>query len=77
MQRQIKNRKTPFDPDSTDYYEKAKFLVDDVINQAQVKKKPGGLPDITYQNGTAMSKKKHLRVYQVEVVKYLENYLVK
>jgi len=53
-----KNRKTPFDPDSTDYYEKAKFLVDDVINQAQVKKKPGGLPDITYQNGTAMSKKK-------------------
>jgi hypothetical protein len=53
-----KNRKTPFDPNSTDYYEKAKFLVDDIINQAQVKKKPGGLPDITYQNGTAMSKKK-------------------
>ena len=53
-----KNRKTPFNPDSTDYYEKAKFLVDDVINQAQVKGKPAGLPDITYQNGTAMSKKK-------------------
>ena len=53
-----KNRKTPFDPDSTDYYEKAKFLVDDVINQAQIKGKPAGLPDITYQNGTAMSKKK-------------------
>jgi hypothetical protein len=52
------NRKTPFDPDSTDYYEKAKFLVDDVINQAQVKGRPAGLPDITYQNGTAMSKKK-------------------
>ena len=52
------DRKTPFDPDSTDYYEKAKFLVDDVINQAQVKKKPGGLPDITYTNATAMSKKK-------------------
>jgi len=53
-----KNRKTPFDPDSTDYYEKAKFLVDDVVNQAQVKGRPAGLPDITYQNGTAMSKKK-------------------
>ena len=52
------NRKTPYDPDGTDYYEKAKFLVDDIINQAQVKKKPGGLPDVTYQNGTAMSKKK-------------------
>ena len=47
-----------FDPSSTDYYEKAKFLVDDIINQAQVKKKPGGLPDVTYQDGTAMSKKK-------------------
>jgi len=53
-----KDRKTPFDPDSTDYYEKAKFLVDDVINQAQVKGRPAGLPDITYQNATAMSKKK-------------------
>ena len=53
-----KDRKTPFDPDSTDYYEKAKFLVDDVVNQAQVKGRPAGLPDITYQNGTAMSKKK-------------------
>jgi hypothetical protein len=47
-----------FDPSSTDYYEKAKFLVDDIVNQAQVKKKPGGLPDVTYQDGTAMSKKK-------------------
>ena len=63
-----KTRKTPvkleedqfgqFVPEGTEYYEKAKFLVDDIINQAQVKKKPGGLPDITYQNGTAMSKKK-------------------
>ena len=52
------NRKTPYNPEGTDYYEKAKFLVDDIINQAQVKKKPGGLPDVTYQNGTAMSKKK-------------------
>jgi len=47
-----------FVPAGTEYYEKAKFLVDDIINQVQVKKKPGGLPDVTYQNGTAMSKKK-------------------
>ena len=47
-----------FNPDSTDYYEKAKFLVDDIINQVQIKKKPGGLPDIKYQDGTTMSKTK-------------------
>jgi len=53
-----KDRKTPFDPNGTEYYEKAKFLVDDIINQVQVKKKPGGLPDVTYTNATAMSKTK-------------------
>ena len=53
-----KNRTTAYDPNSTDYYEKAKFLVDDIINQVQVKGRPAGLPDVTYQNGTAMSKKK-------------------
>jgi hypothetical protein len=47
-----------FVPAGTEYYEKAKFLVDDIINQAQVKGRPAGLPDITYQNATAMSKKK-------------------
>ncbi len=52
------NKKTPFDPDGTEYYEKAKFLVDDIINQVQVKKKAGGLPDVTYTNATAMSKTK-------------------
>jgi len=49
---------TPIDLSGTDYYEKAKFLVDDIINQVQVKGRPVGLPDITYQNATAMSKKK-------------------
>ena len=44
----------------------------------QIKGKPAGLPDVTYQNATAMSKKKKtLRAYLVEVVKYLENCLVK
>ena len=49
---------TPIDLSGTEYYEKAKFLVDDVINQVQIKGRPAGLPDITYQNATAMSKKK-------------------
>ncbi len=53
-----KNRTTMFDPDSSDYYEKAKFLVDDIINQVQVKKKPTGLPDIKYVDGTSMAKTK-------------------
>jgi len=47
-----------FVPAGTEYYERAKFLVDDIINQVQVKKKPAGLPDITYTNGTAMAQTK-------------------
>ena len=53
-----KTRKTAFDPDSTEYYEQAKFAVDDIINQVQVKKKPGGLPDVAYQDKTGMLKTK-------------------
>ena len=53
-----KTRTKAYNPESTDYYEKAKFLVDDIINQVQVKKKAGGLPDIKYVDGTAMSKTK-------------------
>ncbi len=45
-------------PVGTEYYEQAKFLVDDIINQVQIKKKAGGLPDVTYTNATAMSKTK-------------------
>ncbi len=53
-----KGRKTAFDPDGTEYYEQAKFAVDDIINQVQVKKKPGGLPDVAYQDKTGMLKTK-------------------
>jgi hypothetical protein len=49
---------TPVDLSGTAYYEKAKFLVDDIINQVQIKGKPAGLPDVTYTNSTAMAKKK-------------------
>jgi hypothetical protein len=58
LARTDKTRTKAFDPDGTDYYERAKFLVDDIVNQVQVKKKPAGLPDVTYTNGTAMTKVK-------------------
>ena len=47
-----------FVPAGTKYYEQAKFAVDDIINQVQVKKKPGGLPDVAYQDKTGMLKTK-------------------
>jgi len=53
-----KTRTKPFNPESSDYYERAKFLVDDIINQVQIKKKPAGLPDIKYTDGTSMAKTK-------------------
>ena len=53
-----KSRKKAFDPDGTEYYEQAKYAVDDIINQVQVKKKPGGLPDVAYQDKTGMLKTK-------------------
>jgi hypothetical protein len=45
-------------PQGDDYFQEAKFAVDDAINQVKLKKKPGGLPDVTYQNKTAMTKTK-------------------
>jgi len=53
-----KTRKKDFNPDGTEYYEQAKYAVDDIINQVQVKKKPGGLPDVAYQDKTGMLKTK-------------------
>ena len=53
-----KSRTKAFNPDGTEYYEQAKFAVDDIINQVQVKKKPGGLPDVAYQDKTGMLKTK-------------------
>jgi len=42
----------PLDMKGSDYYEQAKFMVDDIIEQTQKKKKAGVLPDITYQDAT-------------------------
>ena len=53
-----KTRTKPFDKSGTEYFEEAKYLVDDIINQAKIKKKPGKLPDLTYQDKTGMVKTK-------------------
>ena len=46
-----------FVPTGDKFFNEAKFIVDDIINQAQIKKKPGPLPDITYGNSTMMGAK--------------------
>ena len=58
LARTDKTRTTAYDPGGSEYYERAKFLVDDIVNQVQIKKKPAGLPDVTYTDATAMSKTK-------------------
>jgi len=58
LARTDKTRTTAYDSGGSEYYERAKFLVDDIINQVQIKKKPAGLPDVTYTDATAMSKTK-------------------
>ena len=58
LARTDKTRTTAYDPGGSEYYERAKFLVDDIVNQVQIKKKPAGLPDVTYTDATAMGKTK-------------------
>ena len=58
LARTDKTRTTAYDSGGSEYYERAKFLVDDIVNQVQIKKKPAGLPDVTYTDATAMSKTK-------------------
>ena len=50
-------RTTPYNPDSTEYVEQARFLVDDIINQVKIKGRPGPLPDFKYTDGTMMTQK--------------------
>ena len=40
---------------NSEYFEQAKYTVDDIINQARLKKKAAPLPDITYQNKTGQT----------------------
>jgi hypothetical protein len=47
-------RKTPFDIKGTDYYQQAKYMVDDILEQGQKgRKKSGSLPDLNYTDKTA------------------------
>jgi len=51
----VKNEQGQFVPQGSEYFEQAKYTVDDIINQARLKKKPGPLPDLTYQNKTGQT----------------------
>jgi hypothetical protein len=50
-------RKEAFNLEGTQYFEQAKNIVDDIINQVSKVKKPGALPDIKYTDGTMMGQK--------------------
>jgi len=51
------NSKGQFVPVGNKYFEEAKFMVDDIIDQTQKKTKASVLPDIGYQDGTMQSVK--------------------
>jgi hypothetical protein len=47
-------RKGAYDPSSTEYYQQAKYMVDDILEQGQTaRKKAGQLPDLNYTDKTA------------------------
>ena len=47
-------RKGVYDPASTEYYQQAKYMVDDILEQGQKgRKKAGALPDLNYTDKTA------------------------
>ena len=50
-------RKEAFNLEGTQYFEQAKNIVDDIINQVSKVKKPGALPEIKYTDGTMMGQK--------------------
>ena len=47
-----KDPNATFNPDSMQYYNDAREMVDDIITQVSKQKKPGALPDFTYTNKT-------------------------
>ena len=47
------NKDVPYNPDSLQYYEDAKYIVDKILDDGiKAKKRTRGLPDITYINKT-------------------------
>ena len=54
----IKDEYKQFVPEGTDYYQQAKYMVDDILEQGQqARKKPGQLPDLNYTDKTAQGVK--------------------
>jgi len=50
-------KKEAFNLEGTQYFEQAKTIVDDIVNQVSRVKKPGALPEIKYTDGTMMGQK--------------------
>ena len=49
-------RKGAYDPNGNQYYQEAREMVDDIIDQSSKAKNPAGLPDLTYINKTMEGK---------------------
>ena len=47
-----KFKKEPYNPDSTQYLQEARDIVDDILNQMSRRKKAGTLPNVTYTSKT-------------------------
>jgi hypothetical protein len=54
----IKDEFKQFVPEGTEYYQQAKYMVDDILEKGQqARKKPGQLPDLNYTDKTAQGVK--------------------
>ncbi len=52
LSKKDKFKKQAYDPNSTQYLQESRDIVDDIINQLSRKRKPGTLPDIAYTSKT-------------------------
>ena len=57
LSKKDKFKKQAYDPNSTQYLQEARDIVDDIINQLSRKRKPGALPDIGYTSKTMAGEK--------------------
>ena len=57
LSKKDKFKKQAYDPNSSQYLQEARDIVDDVINQLSRKRKPGALPDIGYTSKTMAGEK--------------------
>ncbi len=57
LSKKDKFKKQAYDPNSTQYLQESRDIVDDIINQLSRKRKPGTLPDIAYTSKTMGGKR--------------------